>query len=137
MTQEPIKWDDELSTGIMWQDIQHRELIGNINSLRDAIIDNEVDDELARIKIFLDSYISIHFSTEQRYMSMFEYPLCGEHLEEHSVFVGKIDELKKDSAAEGRLAAASLCYDLYEWFKSHILSNDMEMAAFLKKKGVV
>lgn len=130
-----ITWTPDLGTGIIWQDLQHSTLIAQVNGLYTAIFEKRGAEQIDRIIAFLDSYVVSHFSIEEKYMDYYRDPEMARHIKEHAVFTQNLEELKKSRLAPGEIAAESLCYDLYEWFKSHIMSIDKRLGAFLKAQG--
>ena len=136
MTKKIVEWSDELATGILWQDFQHADLIAHINRLHQAIIDKRAQAELLLMMNFLESYIENHFGIEERYMEVFNDPLLREHVRAHQQFRSNLSELKQYGGTGAQLAAASLCYDLYEWVTHHIRTIDRALARLLQKKSV-
>jgi len=135
MKKKLIAWTPDLGTGIIWQDLQHTTLIAQVNGLYTAILEKRGAEHIDRIISFLDSYVINHFSIEEKYMDYYRDPEMAGHIKEHAVFAQNLEELKKSRHAPGELAAESLCYDLYEWFKNHIVSIDKRFGTFLKAQG--
>ncbi|MCX8044902.1 MAG: bacteriohemerythrin [Desulfobacterota bacterium] len=130
-----IQWTPSLGTGILWQDMQHRTLIDQINALHNAIRAKKGAGQIDPLIAFLDSYVVHHFSIEEKYMDRYRDPEMAHHVAQHTSFAKNLAELKTYRPAQGELAAESLCYDLYEWFKNHILSIDKRLGEFLKAIG--
>ena len=59
MTGKIVEWSEELATGILWQDLQHAELIDHINRLQQAILAKQAQSELWRMIDFLEKYSSL------------------------------------------------------------------------------
>ena len=136
MAQQLIEWTQELETGVLWQDLQHKELIGNINALYAAILQKRGPEALQRIIAFLDGYVQNHFLIEEQYMAAFNDPGLDRNTQEHRRFAQNVRELSQADAAPGQLAAEALCFDLFEWFKNHIIHTDKALAQLLKKHAV-
>jgi hemerythrin len=128
MVTKPVAWNGSMETGILWQDMQHKTLIENINSLYEAIMLREGQDQLDRMTDFLDSYATHHFSIEERYMQTYNDPNYAQHVSEHRQFRDAVQDLKNHPAAMGELSAKSLCFDLFEWIEKHIMKTDRTMA---------
>lgn len=132
MEKKLILWSDALGAGIVWMDYQHQTLIEKINLLYTAILEKKGEELVVKTLAFLDDYIENHFALEETYMQACSYPECSEHMQAHNQFRRNIRELKAHTAAKGELAAESLCYDLFEWFKNHITNTDKKFGIFLK-----
>jgi hemerythrin-like metal-binding protein len=137
MKKQLIEWSDEFLVGILWMDYQHRTLISNINYLHAAILEKKAEHFIQHIISFLESYVTNHFSLEEEYMQACAYPEKKAHFTEHDTFRGNLQELKLGRASLGGLEAESLCYDLLEWFRRHILTTDAKLSAFLKAKNAM
>jgi len=127
-----IEWSDALATGIVWQDFQHAELIAHINRLHQAINQKQALPELLRVIDFLESYIENHFGLEERYMELLNDPDLRVHARAHQQFRDNLLELRTFGGTGPQLAAASLCYDLYEWVTTHIRTIDKNLGTLLR-----
>lgn len=135
MERKLIVWTPGLETGILWQDMQHKTLIDQINTLHAAILAKKGAEQITSIFSFLDSYVVHHFSIEERYMAHYYDPEFERHVAEHTQFSQNLAELKKYHPFESEMVAQSLCHDLYEWFKNHIISIDKRLGQLLKTQG--
>lgn len=70
-----ISWNDALSTGIAWQDAQHKELVKKTNELMNAMMQGKGAEEVDRIFRFLDEYVTVHFGAEEEAMLKYSYPM--------------------------------------------------------------
>lgn len=131
-----IEWNKTLSTGILWQDSQHKELFKRIDSLLDAMHAGLGKEEVKRLFRFLDEYFVIHFEAEERAMNSAGYPDMLAHLAEHTRFIDDIAELKKRCVA-GITTALILKTqrEVQDWLVNHIGTTDKAMAAFILKSG--
>jgi len=135
MEKKLVTWSPKLGTGILWQDIQHKTLIDQINVLYEAIRARKGSAQIDPLIAFLDEYVANHFLIEEKYMDHYRDPEMAQHITEHASFAHNLKELKKSRPSQGELVAESLCYDLYEWFRNHILSIDKRLGEFLKAQG--
>jgi hemerythrin len=75
-------------------------------------------------------YARYHFSTEEKLMSILEYPAFDDHKREHGEFVWEVlNRLKQFQNGEG-LLPEKLVYFLGEWIKNHIGIYDKEFADY-------
>jgi hemerythrin len=68
-------------------------------------------------------------------MELYRDHELAKHVKEHDTFRRNLEELKAGQLSPGELSAESLCFDLCEWLKTHILSIDRRLGAFLKAQG--
>ncbi|GMR04349.1 MAG: hemerythrin family protein [Thermodesulfobacteriota bacterium] len=129
-----IEWSKKLSTGVKWQDAQHRELLKRINMLLDAMSTGHGKDEVAKLYKFLDEYFVVHFDTEEQAMHRHNYPDAVAHISEHTRFIDAVSVLEKE--AEKGIPADLIVRtqrEVVNWLVNHIGSIDKRLAEFLKK----
>lgn len=128
----------ELTTGIADIDDQHREFLGHLKSLRDALsygIGGR--DRLMRTFRYLDEFVTYHFQTEEKYMRLHNYPGILLHEKEHASFSRRYEQLKKktlDLEARSEITsfiAIEVQHDLEDWLTDHILKVDRKLGEFL------
>ena len=126
-----MKLDDNFKHGIIWQDIQHQQLLEAINKLVNSVTTGKNDKELFYKTInFIKEYISSHFSTEELYMKKYNYPETKKHIEEHQLFIDDFIKFISQSIYNDK-ESAKLLYKLNEWFLNHIKTTDKQLAKFL------
>ena len=132
-----LQWDPNLSVGVAEIDDQHKELFTRINSLRSAMSEGKGRSEISRTTRFLEEYVVIHFGTEEKYMSRYNYPEYAAHRAKHAEFVHDFADLKKKlEQLESQQAITSfLVIDLQrrlvEWLLNHIGKVDKALGFFL------
>jgi hemerythrin len=134
-----IAWTEDLATGSRIIDSQHQELFARINSFLEACQNAGGAEQLAEVLKFLESYIAYHFSCEEKYMLMSDYPLLSEHKAEHAGFVEQFKSLKLRLAADGTSFTALLATShlMVDWLRNHIMKSDRELAAYLRTQKVL
>jgi hemerythrin len=132
-----MKIDHQLfRTGIPVIDRQHEaylELVERVFKLCTAaqverrVLATELDNTLA--------YAIEHFDTEEHLMRSARYPLYQEHLAKHDVFRAQVDTFAADLNAGAATAdfVLRLTKWLVDWFCDQVQTDDMRLAAFLKK----
>jgi hemerythrin-like metal-binding protein len=128
-------WSAEFENGVIWQDMQHRELVQSINKLYKAIASNQPEEVIQKIVAFLHDYTMNHFDMEEKYMEEFQYPETLAHAQQHKDFVRMLEIFEKERKHSKTLANLSLCFDLNEWTLSHIKNEDQKFARFLQETG--
>ncbi|MFQ5441790.1 MAG: bacteriohemerythrin [Thermodesulfobacteriota bacterium] len=129
-----IEWSKKLSTGVKWQDSQHRELFSRINGLLDAMNLGLGKDEVVKLYKFLDEYFVVHFDTEEQAMHRYNYPDSVAHLAEHTRFIDEVSGLEKE--AEGGVTTELVVKtqrQVVDWLVNHIGSIDKRLGEFLKE----
>ncbi|MBI4950181.1 MAG: hemerythrin family protein [Deltaproteobacteria bacterium] len=127
-----IEWSNSLSTGLLWQDTQHKELFRRINNLLEAMNVGRGKEEVMKLFQFLDDYFVVHFEAEEQAMGKFNYPQMVSHLAEHTRF---IEDISKLSAECGKNMTTGLVIkvqrQVVDWLINHIGGIDKELGKFL------
>jgi len=131
-----ITWNDSLSVEITEIDDQHKQLIVILNELHEAM-KNRVGQQIVGKKLEeMAKYSKVHFDTEEKYFSLFDYDNSVDHIAEHEKFVVKTDEFKKD-LSEGKLALSiDVMNFLMKWITDHIMVSDHKYIKCFKEHGL-
>jgi len=131
-----IEWSSGFSTGLVWQDRQHRELFRRINALLDAMTVGLGRVEVERIFKFLDEYFAVHFEAEERAMHGCAYPEELSHVKEHSDFIERMAALRTEFAegATTRLVI-KVQKEVVDWLINHIGGVDRALGLYLVRAG--
>jgi hemerythrin-like metal-binding protein len=119
-----LQWQDTFSVGVAEVDHEHRELIGLINTLHDAL-GTERDGE--RVEAFLGEIfadISAHFALEERVMRERRYDALAEHKADHERLLDQLRDMMDEQADGVRLDDARFGGQLEEWFARHFSTHD-------------
>ncbi|MBI5810314.1 MAG: hemerythrin family protein [Deltaproteobacteria bacterium] len=129
-----IVWSKSLSTGVEWQDRQHKELFKRINTLLEAMNLGSGKAEVQKLFQFLDEYFVVHFDAEEQAMHKFDYPASLAHVAEHTHFIEDISRLREEGQAAmttGLLIQTQR--RVVDWLIHHIGSVDKDLGAFIKE----
>lgn len=128
-----LEWNDSLSVHVDEIDDQHKHLVGIINNIYD-LMTNSADGEEQVLEIIADMriYAVEHFSTEERYMDMFEYPDAPVHKNEHRLFMDKVSEVEEGCRNGSMPISMDILNFLSDWLVTHISDTDRKMGEFLK-----
>lgn len=132
-----LKWTHDLSVGVEEIDNQHRELFRMINDLDASIKNGKPKKEVMRLIRFLDDYIVIHFGTEERYMTVNDYPDRAQHRKKHEWFIEEFSGIKKrlrDGAPLVEVIGLSNNL-LITWFSNHIRTVDKSLGGYLASRN--
>ena len=89
------KWQNDYLTGIVWQDAQHKLFLDKFNALA-LIYAYEGDPDIEKLIFFLELYADNHFTTEEAYMELTDYPDIINHRIEHENFLNSIKEIDRN-----------------------------------------
>ena len=134
-----ITWKDEYALGISEIDTQHQKIVSIINQLFDMFSEHKTQDEASLTSILqeLTDYADYHFSTEEKYFSLFNYPGTAGHIEMHNQYRAKIEDFKAQYAAKKTEAVFfNLTNFLQDWWIWHINNLDREYVPIFKENGL-
>lgn len=129
-----IQWADSLNLGVKMIDEQHRELISIVNSLLQAIHNNDAEITVNEILAKLREYTVFHFNAEEKFMDEIRYPGRGEQLRQHQRLKQKVKDFQYACFHKEEVTLAELKVMLSEWLLDHILEYDMGIAKFLREQ---
>lgn len=124
-----IVWRDEMSTGLAWQDEQHKELVLKINQLLEALDSHSAPSVVKGLIDFLGEYAMKHFHAEEKYMLEHNCSTSPQHRKCHSEFIATWTELRSMYASQGAstMVVLKLQQFLRTWLIDHMLTMDKEM----------
>ena len=131
-----MNWSPELSVNVKEIDAQHQRLIELINELHDAMEERKGKDALEKIIKELFRYTVYHFSTEEKYFELYNYPEKDAHVEEHNVFIRKVQDFHKGFNEGRMLLSVDVMNFLTDWIKKHIMGSDKKYGPFFNEKGL-
>jgi hemerythrin len=129
-----MEWDTNYENGIIWQDLQHKELIESMLHLLNSIVEGNQDkDSFYKTIKFVKHYYISHFLTEEKYMIANNYPLLKDHLAQHKYFINEINSFISQCIFQDMESSVELLNKLTNWFYFHIQHTDKQLAKFLLK----
>lgn len=129
-----VGWKDEFSIGLQEIDEQHQALFELINRLWTAIVKQASTEEILKIVMDLERYTLSHFTAEETFMRVSEYPGFPQHKKEHEEFVARIAK-ERQSVTGGKTISLDLIQFLKDWLINHILVSDKDYAGFHARKN--
>lgn len=122
-----IQWKAAYNTGISEIDSQHQQLVGYLNDLHRAILDNN-QKAIAMVIEELIDYTQTHFVYEEELMASFDYEFFSAHQRVHELFTARIMRYKR-RFDKGEDIATDLFNLLRRWLLNHISHDDQSYAA--------
>ena len=113
------------TSDVIWQDAQHQVLF---RLLDEVAGESPADDILNQLKFYAES----HFSLEEHYMEVLDYPGRAEHVQAHDKFRQELEQMMIDNV-EGHdsISRQLISTFLREWLTRHIFGIDKPLEAFL------
>lgn len=127
-----ISWKDFYSVGDPSLDAQHKQIIGIINELYEAM---QRDTSQKTIKSIIDrlvQYTFNHFKSEEEAFQTSDYPAVAEHKALHDKIRQKTIDLRNHADL---VSNHDLLGFLKEWWLGHIQSVDKQYAPYLELSG--
>ena len=129
-----FEWDSSIALGIPIIDEQHKALFGWINNLNEAIESGDGSEAVGEVIWKLITYVTEHFSEEERLMLSCNYPDLSAHRKEHDQFVSRLREFQVN-CIDGREMGKSIMFFLVEWLVCHIKGTDQGYSRFIIRQG--
>lgn len=131
-----IAWDEKYSVGVKELDTQHKQLITILSDLYEAMQAQKANDVIGQIISKLVNYTKTHFTTEERYMTQYNYPDLASQKREHAAFADKVMKFKEEFDSGRTSLSVSVTSFVKDWLFSHISGSDKKYGPFLNSKGV-
>ena len=129
-----FEWDNSIELGIPTIDGQHKALFGWINTLNDAIKNGEGSEAVGEVIWKLITYVTEHFSEEERLMLSCDYPGLAAHRKEHDQFVSRLREIQVDFIGGHEMSESVLSF-MVDWLVCHIKGTDQGYCRFIHQQG--
>jgi hemerythrin-like metal-binding protein len=120
-----IQWIERYQTGIEEIDAQHKQLVGYINELYDAIQDGSGQETLGGTLSKLTDYAEYHFAFEEGLLEELGYAELAAHRERHQEFIKLIEGMIEDLDNGKPNMGDMLMVFMRNWLSKHILIDDM------------
>lgn len=128
-------WKPSYEIGVLELDHDHRQLVGLINELYEAMKIGHGYELINQLIDRLLKYSAEHFANEEGFMRASNYPHLEAHAREHDEFRSRIGEMDRDRREGQLLPSTEMLSFLCDWLKTHILESDKDVGRFIKRKG--
>ena len=127
-----FEWDDSIALGIPAIDEQHKALFGWVNMLNEAIKNGDSSETVGEVIFNLITYVTEHFSEEERLMLTCNYPDLIAHRQEHDLFVSRLRDIQTSFINRHEMGATVLDF-MVEWLVCHIKGTDQGYSRFIQQ----
>lgn len=125
-----FEWDDSIALGIPTIDAQHKALFEWIKALNETIKSGDGAAAVGDVIWKLITYVTEHFSEEERLMLSCNFPGLVAHRKEHDQFVARLREIQVDFN-DGHEMAENILDFLVDWLVCHIKGTDQKYSRFI------
>jgi hemerythrin len=131
-----IEWNDELATGSIEIDLQHRELFERFGKFSAAFDQGTETRSLLELLTFLEEYARTHFAYEEEIQERYSYPGLAGQVKSHELFMQDIKALRKkiESAGPTHELATNLKGKMIRYLIQHLRNDDRKLGDFLRGK---
>lgn len=127
-----VKWSDDYCVGNTLLDVHHKLFFDMVKEFSHKVHNNKQDIDASEIVQFLQDYIDMHFSTEERILSEIHFPDLRNHNAIHSEFSKNIGRLNDELYKSELSHIIDRILDLTQtWFLDHILTQDKQFSKYL------
>ncbi|MDM8567182.1 bacteriohemerythrin [Candidatus Halobeggiatoa sp. HSG11] len=128
-----INWKNSLSVSDPTIDDQHREIFIRIKNLVMSIGSGVSEEEIFDMLDFLGSYVTSHFTLEEMYMEIYNYPHHAFHKEQHTMLIKTYERFKRQYKENGGdiYFVLQIQQKIVEWVIDHINKEDKDLWGFL------
>ncbi len=131
-----IEWDDSYSVNVHLIDRQHQKLFEYANEYNRAAENGKSEGALRKLLDGLAEYAAVHFSTEERYFTQFNYAEAEEHKREHQILATKIKDLYSKIKVGVKVEENEVSKFLKIWLDAHIKGTDHKYMDCFNKGGL-
>ncbi len=129
-----IEWQPRFSVSIPAIDEQHKKLISLINKLHDAMLAGKGSEVQKQILDELIGYTQNHFDSEEAFLRSVQFPGFPEHRLNHEKLTREVILFRKNLEKGNAILSIDLMEFLRNWLQNHILSEDLQYAAWVKQQ---
>ncbi len=133
LTQQ-LEWSSYFEVGNEEIDKQHYELLTNSIKLLHMVDQENKKSEIEKFILFLDDYVSKHFTTEEKYLHDNKYPFIDHQKIQHRRFTVQFEQLKNE-INESKMSKTFLMFKiqilLIDWVVNHTLKEDKHFGKYI------
>ena len=128
-----ITWTNDLATGNVQIDNEHKQLIKAADELLEACSQGKGRQEIGRAVEFLSNYTKTHFAHEEQLQVKFKFPDYIVHKNWHIDFMKEIEGVAEKMKAEGAtIGLVAAVNNKISQLLRHIRTDDLKLAQFIQ-----
>jgi hemerythrin len=122
-------WHKSLSIGVPLIDMQHKQLLDQMDLLLEALNTQQDAKQITNIMAFLDMYVNNHFGYEEQCMHIKQCPAAGQNKVAHEYFQMRLKMIREtlEQKKTSKTIATQVLEELLSWFVHHIRTTDMKL----------
>ena len=128
-----LNWEAKYEFGIPEMDKQHKKWLEILNKFYDQVSSGDIKEKMGTMVDEALQYTKFHFSEEEKFMEKMKFPHIKEQQKMHKEIVATLEKFKADLNSKKLITSTALTNELKNWFKMHILVEDMKYANHFKK----
>ena len=128
-----LRWNNSLTTGLPWQDTQHREIFSRVDDLLEAMYRGGDVNELEKLFKMVQQTLTKHFTHEEQFMLRALCPGFAEHKAAHESFLEQLPAVKQKLRDPIPKTILDVQFFFVSWLREHILSLDRSAAKHAAK----
>ncbi len=128
-----MKFGEKYSTGVVWQDFQHRQLIDLLYKLKKEKVEKADSNVIRLSAAFLAMYVHHHFTLEEEHMDLYCYPGMELHKKGHKDYIKRIKVFREKQFDCDDNAVDGLIQTISHWILNHILTDDKKLGSYIIK----
>lgn len=128
--------NESLKIGIPLIDLQHQQLLDQMDRLTEAMQNRKSLGEIRSILKFLDMYVETHFSYEEQCMHINKCPVANRNKAAHEYFKTSLKSINVQ--IEQQIYNSDRLIDwinkeLKDWFVKHIQGIDLQLTPYVNR----
>ncbi|MFA5161060.1 MAG: hemerythrin domain-containing protein [Elusimicrobiales bacterium] len=129
-----LYWNEFRETGLESLDRHYKDLFECLDLYSRNIAENQVEEGTRYLFKFLERFINLHFTEEEKLLRDRKYPDVDIHVTQHEYFRKKFQNIKRKSCLAPDFPI-EVHRDIIDWLVLHVTKADMQWGAFIKSSG--
>jgi len=122
-----IEWKDKFEVGIPDVDHEHQEIINFINSMHDAMSEENATTSVMDFLGEIEAHISAHFALEEKVMRASKYDQYTEHKADHERLLDELRDIMDDYEENAYFSDEEFAGHVERWFCGHFRTKDSRL----------
>ncbi|MGM0471238.1 MAG: bacteriohemerythrin [Bacillota bacterium] len=135
-------WREELKIGVDEIDNQHQELFNRLNEFLKVVRNKDESQSTKKEKVrdtlaFLEEYVAVHFSAEEKIQLKNNYPNFEEHHQIHEEFKEEIADFRQKFSGGNYDEELLMEFSghLLTWLINHVANEDQKIADYINNQS--